>query len=114
MNTVVTGGAGFIGSHLVDRLAAGEWGQILVLDNLYRGQLANLARQRDNPNVRDEEVDIRDYPALLEQTRDMRPAHGAEVARFTADVQRMRMLLGLEPPEDPLIGLARIVNESCD
>ncbi|HEY2012911.1 MAG TPA: NAD-dependent epimerase/dehydratase family protein [Bryobacteraceae bacterium] len=33
---VVTGGAGFIGSHLVDRLAAIEAGTILVLDNLHR------------------------------------------------------------------------------
>ena len=34
---VVTGGAGFIGSHLVDRLVESEW-DILVIDNLYSGK----------------------------------------------------------------------------
>lgn len=46
--TVVTGGAGFIGSHLVDRLL--ESGQkVLAIDNLISGNLENLAHLRDNP-----------------------------------------------------------------
>jgi len=43
---LVTGGAGFIGSHLVDRLAA-EGHQIRVIDNLSSGRLENLAQRRD-------------------------------------------------------------------
>jgi UDP-glucose 4-epimerase len=43
---LVTGGAGFIGSHLVDRLAA-EGHQIRVIDNLSSGRLENLAHRRD-------------------------------------------------------------------
>jgi UDP-glucose 4-epimerase len=42
MNCVVTGGAGFIGSHLVDRLLA-DGHRVAVVDNLATGQLANLA-----------------------------------------------------------------------
>ena len=43
MKAIVTGGAGFIGSHLVDALlAAGH--QVVVLDNLSTGRLENLAR----------------------------------------------------------------------
>jgi len=42
----VTGGAGFIGSHLVDRLAA-EGHQVRVIDNLSSGRLENLAHRRD-------------------------------------------------------------------
>lgn len=45
MNIVVVGGAGFIGSHLVDRLLA-EGHAVDVLDNLSDGSLANLAAAR--------------------------------------------------------------------
>jgi UDP-glucose 4-epimerase len=41
---LVTGGAGFIGSHIVDRLAPDN--DVTVLDNLYRGSLDNLANSR--------------------------------------------------------------------
>jgi UDP-glucose 4-epimerase len=43
---LVTGGAGFIGSHLVDRLAA-EGHQVRIIDNLSSGRLENLAHRRD-------------------------------------------------------------------
>ena len=33
------------------------------------------------------------------------PARAVEVTRFVADVSRMRALLGLEPPSDPLVAL---------
>jgi hypothetical protein len=33
------------------------------------------------------------------------PARAVEVTRFVADVGRMRALLGLEPPSDPLVAL---------
>ncbi len=39
---LVTGGAGFIGSHLVDRLIAAGTKEIVVIDNLFLGNLANL------------------------------------------------------------------------
>ncbi len=45
MNVVVIGGAGFIGSHLVDRLLAEEHA-VDVIDNLTVGSLANLAAAR--------------------------------------------------------------------
>ena len=45
MNVVVVGGAGFIGSHLVDRLIA-DGDAVDVVDDLSRGSLANLAEAR--------------------------------------------------------------------
>jgi nucleoside-diphosphate-sugar epimerase len=40
---IVTGGAGFIGSHLVDRLIAAGYSRVVVLDNLATGSWENLA-----------------------------------------------------------------------
>ena len=41
-SVLVTGGAGFIGSHLVDRLLA-RGDRVLVVDNFFLGSRANLA-----------------------------------------------------------------------
>jgi UDP-glucuronate decarboxylase len=47
---LVTGGAGFLGSHLTDRLLeAGH--EVLCADNLFTGTKANLAHLRDHPNL---------------------------------------------------------------
>jgi len=40
------------------------------------------------------------------------PARSAEVARFVAEVTRMRTLLGVEPPADPLEALGALVNSA--
>jgi UDP-glucose 4-epimerase len=40
---------------------------------------------------------------------DLQPARSVEVERFVADVRRMRALLGLNPPEDPLYALGDMV-----
>ncbi len=49
MKALVTGGAGFIGSNLVDRLLAEGWA-VDVIDDLSSGRLANLASARSNPD----------------------------------------------------------------
>ena len=50
MRTVVTGGAGFIGSHLTDHLlACGD--EVIVLDDLSTGSLDNLADVMDHPRL---------------------------------------------------------------
>ena len=61
MKALVTGGAGFIGSTLVDRLLA-EGHQVDVVDNLSSGSLANLADARANAGhqVNFHQIDIRD------------------------------------------------------
>jgi len=45
----ITGGAGFIGSHLAERLLA-RGDEVYVLDNLSTGKLENIAHLRKNPN----------------------------------------------------------------
>jgi UDP-glucose 4-epimerase len=60
-SVLVTGGAGFIGSHLVEALVAGG-ARVSVLDNLQAGTWSNL----DNvaQSIRRVEGDVRDYAAL--------------------------------------------------
>ncbi len=48
MKYVITGGAGFIGSHLTDRLIL-QGHKVVVIDNLITGSLANIAHHQSNP-----------------------------------------------------------------
>src|SRR6476659_9574862 len=48
MRILVTGGAGFIGSHLSDRLL-GEGHHVVCLDNFFTGRRANLEHLLDHP-----------------------------------------------------------------
>jgi UDP-glucuronate decarboxylase len=49
MRILVTGGAGFIGSHLIDRLMT-EGYEVICLDNFYTGRKHNLLKWLNNPN----------------------------------------------------------------
>ena len=48
MRILVTGGAGFIGSHLIDRLMA-QGHEVICLDNFYTGHKENIIKWLDNP-----------------------------------------------------------------
>jgi dTDP-glucose 4,6-dehydratase len=64
-HVLVTGGAGFIGSHLVDALL-GAGARVTVLDKLtYAGSLANLAEHHANPRFRFIRGDVAE-PAVVE------------------------------------------------
>jgi UDP-glucose 4-epimerase len=56
---VVTGGAGFIGSHMVDHLLERGY-RVRVIDNLTGGRTENLAHHAGEPGLSFEELDIRD------------------------------------------------------
>jgi len=67
-NILVTGGAGFIGSHIVDRLSPEN--KVFVLDNLFTGQLTNLEKSKDRitfvkGDIRDKEL-VNDIVAKVE------------------------------------------------
>lgn len=65
---LVTGGAGTIGSHVVDELVRGGASEIVILDNLVRGRVSNLDWARAHGPVRLVEGDIRDIPLVRELT----------------------------------------------
>lgn len=63
---LVIGGAGFVGSHLVDQLTLEPVREIVVLDNLVRGARANLSRAAGDGRVRVVEGDVTDVALLRE------------------------------------------------
>jgi UDP-glucose 4-epimerase len=66
MNSVlVTGGAGFIGSHLAERLLA-RGAEVYVLDDLSTGSMENLAAVRDEPNLHVHQDSMDNEPVLAE------------------------------------------------
>jgi UDP-glucose 4-epimerase len=68
MKAFVTGGAGFIGSHLVDMLLQ-EGYQVTAYDNLTEGRLENLSHLKDNPDFRFIKGDMRDAELLMKVLR---------------------------------------------
>ncbi|NQU83855.1 MAG: SDR family oxidoreductase [Parcubacteria group bacterium] len=63
MKTIVTGGAGFIGSHLTD-LLIGSGHQVLVIDDFSNGRLENLEHLKDSPNLKVLEADVSDFDKI--------------------------------------------------
>lgn len=64
MKTLVTGGCGFIGSHMVDRLLS-EGHIVTVIDNLSTGRLKNLEHQKQNPNLSVHIESITEFDKIL-------------------------------------------------
>ncbi len=63
MKCLVTGGAGFIGSHLVDRLLEDSH-EVIVLDNFATGYPENLAQHYGSPHFHLQQIDITDQEAI--------------------------------------------------
>jgi len=95
VSTVVTGGAGFIGCHLVKRLLD-EGRDVLVIDNFSRGSLENL-KDVGAENVKWVKADLRDYNQAIAAIKDaeivyhlaavvgsVEHLHGSEMAELRA------------------------------
>jgi UDP-glucose 4-epimerase len=70
MRAIVTGGAGFIGSHMVDLLVERGF-DVRVIDNLVTGRLDNLVQHNGNPKCTLEQVDICDLTGDAAVFRDV-------------------------------------------
>ena len=64
--SVVTGGAGFLGSHLTDRLLA-EGHRVIAVDNLITGHLTNIEHLAGNQNYRFIKQDVTQYIFLPDE-----------------------------------------------
>ena len=60
---LVTGGAGFIGSHIVDRMIS-EGHYVTVIDNLSSGYLENINSHTNKPQLKFTKADILDYKTV--------------------------------------------------
>ncbi|OLE39992.1 MAG: UDP-glucose 4-epimerase, partial [Thaumarchaeota archaeon 13_1_20CM_2_38_5] len=69
--TLVTGGAGFIGSHVVDKLIA-SGAEVKVLDNLSAGSMSNLSSCKDNKRFNFINKDLNDNEGLRKALEDVK------------------------------------------
>lgn len=70
MKFLVTGGAGFIGSHLVDYLLqVGR--EVIVIDNFSTGRRENLAHQQNHKNLAIVEADISELEQIISHFKDV-------------------------------------------
>jgi UDP-glucose 4-epimerase len=93
MRTLVTGGAGFIGSHLCDRLIE-QGKEIWCADNLVLGRRRNIAHLEATPNFRFVEIDLLNEGALAKLFADVRfdtVFHLAANSDIAAGVSNVRL-----------------------
>jgi len=90
---LVTGGAGTIGSHLVDQLIEAGAAEIIVLDNFVRGRRANLAQALPSGVVRIVEGDVRDRALLARALRGIDVVFHQAAIRITQCASEPRLAL---------------------
>jgi UDP-glucose 4-epimerase len=90
MRCIVTGGAGFIGSHLSD-LLINEGHEVIIIDNLKCGHLKNLKEIENHPNLTFIEADIRDKEAIASFFKDIDVVyHLAALADIVPSIENPR------------------------
>lgn len=88
MRVLITGGAGFIGSHVADQCLAKGW-EVAIIDNLSAGNPANIPSE-----ARFEEIDIRDADSVERVIADFKPnyiSHQAAQASVAVSVREPGM-----------------------
>src|SRR3989338_2099628 len=90
---LVTGGAGFIGSFIVDQLLPEGVKEIRIIDNLFRGSKENVKDALKDPRVTFIEGDIRDRPLLNRQFQGIDYCFHMAALRITHCAEEPRQAL---------------------
>lgn len=94
---LLTGGAGLIGSHIVDLLMDGQeqgkYSDIIVLDNFIRGRVENLAGAMERGPIKLIEGDIRDRELLSEVMQDVDLVFHLAAIRITQCAEEPRLAM---------------------
>ena len=80
MKALVAGGAGFIGSHLVDALLA-EGYEVVCVDNFFIGTRENIRHLEGEPRFTFYEQDLSDFDGTLAIFERERPDHVFQIGR---------------------------------
>jgi len=108
-NVLVTGGAGFIGSHLVDLLILEGVRQLTIVDNFFLGTPANLAAaSQQKPDLRILQVDASDGHALCEAFA------GLKEVDVVFDLAVIPLPTSLEQPQFCFETNVRITSALCE
>ena len=91
--TLITGGAGFIGSHVADRLVEAGAAEIMVIDNLSRGRRAALTQAFASGRVSLVEGDIRDRALLARACKGVDVLFHLAAIRLTLCAEQPRLAL---------------------
>jgi nucleoside-diphosphate-sugar epimerase len=104
---LVIGGAGFIGSHMVDQLLKEDVEQVIVYDNFARGVRGNLENALTDPRVRIFEV----LEACLGRGADKEflPMQTGDVPATWADANALDEAMGYRPSTTVKVGVRRFV-----
>jgi UDP-glucose 4-epimerase len=88
MRTLVTGGCGFIASHLVDRLVQ-DGHEVVIIDNLSSGNLKNIEHHKGNHKVSFHHADIAEYDKIAPLFKGIeRVYHLAALADIVPSIER--------------------------
>lgn len=85
MKALVAGGAGFIGSHLIDALLA-EGQEVICVDNFFIGTKENIRHLKENPNFKFYEQDLSNFDKTLKIFQSEKPDHVFHMAA-NSDIQ---------------------------
>lgn len=107
MKALVTGGAGFIGSHLSERLLADGW-SVTCLDNFSTGMRGNIAGLLKHPSFKLIECDVTEAPLPGDLAAD-RYFHMASPASPNPHTPRSYMALPLETALVNSVGLRNVL-----
>ncbi len=83
---IVTGGAGFIGSHVVDQLVVAD-NQVIIIDDFSTGKWENIDHHTTNGRVQVEQADIRDLDTMVRLTKGADAVFHLAVACLRASLQ---------------------------